>query len=154
MTVIRGCELPEDVSYDVERDVWVRRTGHEIICGMTDIAQTRCGKIVSLHFRRRGRVVERGSSLCTIESAKWVGPFPTPLAGEIVETNAEGFAADPLMVNTDPYGAGWLVRLRPSRLEEEWGLLLDGPAAVEAYARRIAELEIHCYRCAEEEETS
>lgn len=154
MNVVRGCELPGDVSYDVERDVWVRRAGQEIVCGMTDVAQTRCGKIVSLHFRRRGRLAARGTSLCTIESAKWVGPFPTPLTGEIVETNGTGFAADPLMVNTDPYGAGWLVRLRPTRLEEEWGLLLDGEAAVEAYTKRIAELEIHCYRCADGEETS
>lgn len=153
MNVVRGCEIPGDVAYDVERDVWVRRAGAEVICGMTDVAQTRCGKIVSLHFRRRGRLAERGSSLCTIESAKWVGPFPTPLTGEIIDTNADGFAADPLMVNTDPYGAGWLVRLRPTRLAEEWGLLLDGTAAVEAYTRRIAELEIHCYRCTTGEET-
>ena len=103
MNVVRGCELPVDVSYDVERDVWVRRTGQDIVCGMTDVAQTRCGKIVSLHFRRRGRVTARGASLCTIESAKWVGPFPAPLTGEIMDTNATGFATDPLMVNTDPY---------------------------------------------------
>lgn len=149
MATLRGCELPENLAYDVERDVWVRREGEEIVCGMTDVAQTRCGKIVTLQFRRLGRVVERGRSLCTIESAKWVGPFPAPLTGEIVAVNDSGFAANPLMVNTDPYGEGWLVRLRPTRLDREWADLLEGDAAVRAYGDRIAELEVHCYRCDE-----
>jgi glycine cleavage system H protein len=152
MAVVRGCELPEDLAYDVERDVWVRRDAGEVVCGMTDVAQTRCGKIVTLQFRRLGRTVERGHSLCTIESAKWVGPFPAPLTGEIVAVNTDGFARNPLMVNTDPYGEGWLVRLRPTRMEREWPDLLTGEAAQDAYAARIAELEVHCYRCAEAEE--
>jgi glycine cleavage system H protein len=149
VAVVRGCELPEDLAYDVERDVWVRRDGDEVVCGMTDVAQTRCGRIVTLQFRRVGREVERGRSLGTVESAKWVGPFPAPLSGEIVAVNAAGFAEDPLMVNTDPYGDGWLVRLRPTRLDREWPELLSGEAAVAAYRRRIAELEVTCYRCAE-----
>ena len=150
MAVVRGCELPEDLAYDVERDVWVRCEGDEVVCGMTDVAQTRCGRIVTLQFRRVGREVERGRSLCTVESAKGVGPFPAPLSGEIVAVNAGGVAGDPLMVNTDPYGAGWLVRLRPTRLAAEWPELLTGGAAVAAYRRRIAELEVTCYRCQEE----
>ncbi len=117
---------------------------------MTDVAQTRCGRIVTLQFRRTGRVVERGRSLCTVESAKWVGPFPAPLSGEIVAVNADGFAANPLMVNTDPYGEGWLVRLRPTRSEREWPELLTGEAARRAYSERIAALDVHCYRCSEE----
>lgn len=154
MAVIRGCELPGDVLYDVERDVWVRREGDLAVCGMTDVAQTRCGKLVTVHFRRPGRVVERGRSLCTVESAKWVGPFPAPLTGEIVAVNEAGFAADPLMVNRDPYGAGWLVRLRPSDPDRDWPLLLGGDAAVRAYTARIEELEVNCYRCADGEETT
>jgi glycine cleavage system H protein len=154
MATVRGCELPEDLAYDVDRDVWVRRDGDEVVCGMTDVAQTRCGRIVTLQFRRVGRVVERGRSLCTVESAKWVGPFPAPLTGEIVAVNSDGFDAHPLMVNTDPYGEGWLVRLRPTRLDREWPALRTGDAAVEAYAARIAELEVNCFRCAESEETT
>ncbi len=151
MATLRGCELPDGLAFDVERDVWVRRDGGEVVCGMTDVAQTRCGRIVTLQFRRVGRLVERGRSLCTVESAKWVGPFPAPLTGEITAVNEAGFAANPQMVNTDPYGEGWLVRLRPTRLEREWPELLTGEAAVGAYAARIAELDVHCYRCATEE---
>jgi glycine cleavage system H protein len=150
-----GCVIPDDLLYDLGRDVWVRRLENgEVECGMTDVAQTRCGRIVTLQFRRVGRVVERGRSLCTVESAKWVGPFPAPLTGEIVAVNSGGFDAHPLMVNTDPYGEGWLVRLRPTRLEREWRELLTGDAAVEAYAARIAELEVNCFRCADSEEAS
>ncbi len=151
MATVRGCELPDGLAFDVERDVWVRRDGDEVVCGMTDVAQTRCGRIVTLQFRRVGRVVARGRSLCTVESAKWVGPFPAALTGEITAVNEAGFAANPLMVNTDPYGEGWLVRLRPTRPEREWPELLTGDAAVDAYAARIAELDVHCYRCATEE---
>lgn len=154
MPIIRGCELPEDIAYDVERDVWVRLDGGEAVCGMTDVAQTRCGKIVTINFRRVGRIVERGRSCCTIESAKWVGPFPAPLSGEIVATNEIAFAANPLMANVDPYGAGWLVRLRPTSIDAEWPLLLTGGAAADAYRQRIAELDVHCYRCAEGENES
>jgi glycine cleavage system H protein len=154
VATLRGCELPDDLAYDVDRDVWVRRDGAEAVCGMTDVAQTRCGRIVTLQFRRVGRVVERGRSLCTVESAKWVGPFPAPLTGEIVAVNDAGFATNPLMVNTDPYGEGWLVRLRPTRPEREWAELLEGEAAVRAYGERIAELEVHCYRCDQGEDPS
>lgn len=151
MPVVRGCELPEGLAYDVDRDVWVRRDGDEVVCGMTDIAQTRCGKIVTLHFKRVGRHVERGQSMCTVESAKWVGPFPAPLSGDIVATNAGAFAANPLRANIDPYGAGWFVRLRPTAFREEWPQLLTGDAALGAYQQRIAELNVQCYRCAEGE---
>ncbi|MDB5068284.1 MAG: glycine cleavage system protein [Chloroflexi bacterium] len=154
MATVRGCELPDDLAYDVGRDVWVRREGEEVVCGMTDVAQTRCGRIVTLQFRRVGRVVERGRSLSTVESAKWVGPFPAPLTGEITAVNETGFAANPLMVNTDPYGEGWLVRLRPTRLDREWPELLTGEAARRAYEGRIAELDVHCYRCQPTEETA
>ncbi len=83
-----------------------------------------------------------------------MGPFPAPLSGEIVAVNSDGFDAHPLMVNTDPYGEGWLVRLRPTRLDREWPALLTGDAAVEAYAARIAELEVNCFRCADSEESA
>ena len=55
---------------------------------------------------------EVNKSLVTIESAKWVGPFPAVLTGEIVATNEAAFHADILTANKDPYGAGWLVRIR------------------------------------------
>ncbi len=149
--IISGCDIPEDLHYDIERDIWARyEPSGEVTLGMTDPAQTRCGKVVSIRFKKVGRHVARGQSLVTIESAKWVGPFPAVLSGEIVATNEAAFRADILAANKDPYGAGWLVKIRPSEFEAERGKLVTGQQAVARYQARIGELEIRCYRCAEE----
>lgn len=134
----------------MDRDVWARleRDG-TVTLGMTDPAQTRCGKVVSVRFKSVGRRVAIGQSLATIESAKWVGPFPAPLSGVIAANNEAGFKADILAANRDPYGAGWLVRLQPAASEAEGARLLTGPAAAERYRARIDEHRITCMRCAE-----
>jgi glycine cleavage system H protein len=111
---------------------------------MTDPAQTRCGKVVSLRFKKVGRRVERGQSLVTIESAKWVGPFPAVISGEIVANNEAGFRSDMLAANKDPYGAGWLVKIRPSDVEAERAALVTGEQALIRYRARIAENKINC----------
>jgi glycine cleavage system H protein len=117
---------------------------------MTDPAQSRCGRLVSLRFKKIGRKVERGQSLATVESAKWVGPFPAVISGEILTTNESGFREDILAANKDPYGRGWLVRLKPTRLEGERGSLVTGAEAVDLYRERMDAQKLHCYRCADE----
>jgi glycine cleavage system H protein len=152
--VHRGCELPEGLLYAVDRDIWARiEVDGTATLGMTDPAQTRCGKIVHIRFKTVGRQLGRWQSAATIESAKWVGPFPTPVSGEIVATNEARFLSDILVANKDPYGAGWLVRVRPTKLDEERADLLSGDAARTAYVRRIDDVELNCYRCAEGETT-
>lgn len=145
--VFYGCALPDDLLYDVERHVWIRLEDGDAVLGMTDVAQTLCGRFVHVTWRRPGRHVARGRPLAVIESAKWVGPFPSPLTGEIIAVNEPAFAADIAIANRDPYGAGWLVRLRPASLEEELPQLLPGEAALERYKRLIEEEGIRCYRC-------
>lgn len=153
-SVHRGCEIPDDLLYAVDRDVWARLEGDgTATLGMTDLAQTSCGKIVHVRFKAVGRRLARWDSAATIESAKWVGSFPTPFSGEIVATNADGFARDILVANKDPYGLGWLVKVRPSRLEEERVDLVAGDGARTAYVRRIDAADKNCYRCAEGETT-
>lgn len=144
-----GCVVPADLLYDVEHNVWVRPEGDDVVLGMTDVAQTMCGKFVQITWKPPGRSVRRGKTLAIIESAKWVGPFPTPLSGEIVMNNEAGFAADMLVANRDPYGAGWLYRIRPAAFDEEAPHLVDGATAFEQYQRFIEENEIRCYRCAD-----
>jgi len=145
----RGCAIPDDRLYDVERHVWVRFEEQDAVLGMTDVAQTIGGKIVHVAWKAPGRVVARGRPLAVIESAKWVGPFPSPLTGEIVATNEAAFARDVLIANRDPYGEGWLVRLRPTQLDEERGALLDGETAFERYREVIDAEQINCFRCAD-----
>ncbi len=150
MAVYYGCDIPEDCYFDLERDVWIRFEGELAVLGMTDVAQTRGGKLVTITFKKPGKALKPGQSAAIIESAKWVGPFPMPFSGEIVETNEAGFARDILLVNKDPYGAGWLVKVRPTNLEAERAHLLTGAAAVEAYREKIVGLGVKCFRCVDE----
>lgn len=150
MQVHKGCAIPEEYLYDVEMNAWARiEDDGAVLFGMTDTAQTMCGKIVSISFKPLGTQVKRGRTLAVIESAKWVGPFRAPLSGEVVATNDEGFAADGLIANRDPYGAGWLVRLAPSALDDERDQLVDGREAFPLYQEIIDREEITCMRCAD-----
>ena len=147
--IFYACDIPEDLYYDVERDVWIRFEMDTAVLGMTDVAQTRCGKIAAISFREIGKKVAQGKALATVESAKWVGPFPAPFSCEILETNEEAFARDILITNKEPYTKGWFVRVRPTNLEAERAHLLTGDEAVEKYKTRIQELKINCLRCIE-----
>lgn len=142
-----ACDIPEDLTYDIERDVWIRFDGDVATLGMTDVAQTRCGKFAAVSFRSVGKKVEQGKALATIESAKWVGPFPAPFSCEIVEVNESGFAKDILLANKEPYTTGWLVKVRPMNLGAESSHLVTGEAAAEKYKERIKELKVNCLRC-------
>ena len=147
MSVWRGCDIPTDRSYDVNGDLWVQFEEDLIRLGLTDVAQTRMGKMVTIRFKQPGRRVKAGGSVATVESAKWVGPVHTPFAGEVVEANEQAFAADILIANRDPYQAGWISVLRPDPLGEADRTLLEGEEAVAAYRARIEALEISCFRC-------
>lgn len=142
-----GCVVPDDLLYDVERHVWVRLTEDLVVLGMTDVAQTMGGRMVAVTWKKTGRLVERGRPVAAVESAKWVGPFPTPLTGELVEVNAAAFERDIAVANRDPYGQGWFARIRPAHWEEERGHLVDGKSALELYRSFLQERGIRCFRC-------
>ncbi len=144
-----GCVVPDDLLYDVGMNVWVRLEAGTAVLGMTDIAQTMGGRMVQVSWKKTGRSYARGRSVAVIESAKWVGPFPTPLTGELVEVNEREFGADITIANRDPYGAGWMARLRPADLAAERQHLVDGRAAFAAYRELIDKQDIRCYRCAD-----
>ena len=150
MGAYRGCVLPPELWYDVGRDVWLRLDADgTLTMGLTDPAQTRSGKVLHVLFKKPGRHLEAGQSAATIETAKWAGPFPTPVAGTIAETNEATFRADILLANRDPYGAGWMVRLAPDEWAPEAAGLLTGEAAVTRYEARVDELGLNCFRCAD-----
>lgn len=145
-----GCVVPDDRLYDVELHVWVQFDGDDAVLGMTDIAQSMGGRLVALTWKKAGRTLRRGQSIAVVESAKWVGPFPTPLTGRLAATNHEAFEADIAIANRDPYGAGWMARVTPSELAAERHHLIDGAAAFAHYRRFIDEHEISCFRCEQE----
>ena len=147
MSVWRGCDIPTDRAYDVEGDLWVSFEDDLVRLGLTDVAQTRMGRMVTIRFKQPGRRVKAGGSVATVESAKWVGPVHTPFAGEVVATNEPAFTTDVLIANRDPYQAGWISLLRPDLPPSPDRPLLEGEEAVAAYKERIEGLEVSCYRC-------
>ncbi len=144
-----GCVVPDDRLYDTELHVWVRIDGDEAQLGMTDVAQTMGGRMVQVSWKRPGRVLRRGQTVAVVESAKWVGPFPTPLSGQLLDVNRLAYEDDIAIGNRDPYGAGWMAKVRTSRLDEERFHLCDAGTAFAFYREFVDEREIRCYRCAE-----
>lgn len=148
MAFVFACELPDDLWFDVERDVWVGDMGNGTVrMGMTDPAQTRAGRILYLRIRA-GKAVVAGKSVATVESAKWVGPVPSPLAGTVVAANPE-VLEDPNLVNRDPYGSGWLLEFHPADTAFDQSGLLKGDPAVRAYREKLKAEGLTCMRCAE-----
>ena len=147
MAILNGCEFPEDRSYFVERTqmTWVKVEGDRITVGLTDPAQTRAGKILHLRLKSVGTVRERGKPIATVESGKWAGPVMAPVSGTVVEVNAE-LEKDPGLLNTDPYGRGWIVRMAPSA-PAEIAQLLVGPAALAKFKEILEKDNIRCLRC-------
>ncbi len=144
MTEVRGCTIPEELHYWVEKHVWARDEGDDVITiGITDVAQTLASRVVAVTTKRAGRTLERGQSLATVESGKWVGPVPTPVNGEILAVN-EALATNPTLVNSDPYGEGWIARLRASVWTVQRAEMVTGPHGVESYRAYLEAEGISC----------
>lgn len=144
MTEVNGCRLPDDLYYLMERHVWVRvEEGGPVTVGINDVAQHLAGAILACTPKRAGRTVPRGQSVATIESSKWVGPVPAPVGGAIVEVN-DAVRATPRLLNEDPYGAGWIVRLKPTAWEAEKGGLVTGVPGIEMYRAFLEREGIQC----------
>jgi len=116
-------EIPAGLHYTPEHE-YVRRTGDPAVVeiGITDFAQGELGDIVFLDLPKAGATFTRMGVFGTVEAVKAVSELFSPLSGAIVESNA-ALEADPGIVNRDPYGAGWMIRLRLSDPQELSGLL-------------------------------
>jgi len=137
MTAVRGCDVPEDLYYNVENNVWARREADgSITVGMTAYACSLAGNIVSYTPKKVGKEVKQDKSCATVESGKWVGPVKAPVAGEVTAIN-EAVAAKPGLINEDPYGQGWLVKLKPNDWDGEAGALVTGAEAQAAFETKM-----------------
>ncbi|HEX9354574.1 MAG TPA: glycine cleavage system protein GcvH [Streptosporangiaceae bacterium] len=143
MALVNNCNLPDDLYYVVEKHVWARYDGDLVTVGMTDVAQNLAKTIIAVTPKAAGKAVKKGRNVATVESGKWVGPVPAPVSGEIVEVN-DALAASPGLINSDPYGAGWVARLRPSDWDADTADLASGPDGIEAYRQFLDAEGIAC----------
>jgi glycine cleavage system H protein len=100
--------------------VWVRVEGAEAMLGLSDYLQDQMGEITKLELSDLGDILRAGHRMGHVESEEASSPLEAPLSGEVVEVNPEALE-NPDLINSDPYGAGWLLRVRiedPRELEE------------------------------------
>ena len=117
--------IPEQLRYTAEHE-WLRdEHDSTVTIGITDHAQAELGDIVYVELPAVGAEITQGDSFGVIESVKAASDLFAPVSGTVTAVNSDLESA-PQQVNEDPYGAGWLLKLQPSRLADERGALLDG----------------------------
>lgn len=116
-------EIRNDLLYTKDHE-WVRKgqTPHIIVMGITDFAQASLGDVTYLQMPEVGRVLKKGDIIGSIESVKAVSDIYAPVGGTVARVN-EALNADPAAVNSDPFGAGWLIEIESWNETDFVGLL-------------------------------
>ncbi len=130
-----GTNVPEDLKYSKDHE-WVKVDGDLVVVGITDYAQHSLHEITFVELPEVGSSVEADSECGLVESMKASSDLFSPLSGEIVEVNSNLEDA-PELVNEEPYGKGWMFKIKPSNLDGEKGALMDA----KAYSELIASAE-------------
>jgi glycine cleavage system H protein len=111
--------VPTDLKYTKEHE-WIRVEGDEAVVGVTDFAQGELGDVVFLEIETEGETLSRGDAFGTIEAVKTVSDLYMPLDGEVIEVNA-ALEDAPELVNSQPFGDGWMIRIKmsdPSQVDD------------------------------------
>jgi len=114
-------KCPENLKYTQEHE-WVKSEGDIAYVGITDFAQSELGDIVFVECETVGEKLSAGDPACTIEAVKTVSDVFMPVAGEVLEFN-EKLSSNPDLINKDPYGEGWIVKIKPTNMEDINSLL-------------------------------
>jgi glycine cleavage system H protein len=121
--------LPEELKYTEEHE-WIRLEGNIATVGITDYAQGELGELVYVEVDTVDDEIEMGEVFGTVEAVKTTSDLFMPLSGKIIEFNPqldENDGDDPTLINSDPYGEGWIIKIEVSDLEQ-LGTLLDADA--------------------------
>jgi len=147
MANIRGCNLPEDLFYLIEKHVWAKPLGGGLVrVGITTVAaKLSGGKLAAITVKAKnlGQEVKQGKSVATLESSKFVGPIPAPVTGILLRAN-DKLAADPNLAVSDPYGEGWVAEMQAADWDGDKAALLTGMAGVTAYQAKLEADNISC----------
>lgn len=147
MANVRGCNLPDDLFYLIDKHVWAKPVGDGVIrVGITAVAaKLSGGKLAAITVKAKniGQEVLQGKSLATVESSKFVGPVPAPVTGIVLRAN-EKLTTDPNLAVSDPYGEGWVAEMKPSNWEVEKATLATGANGVASYQAKLETENISC----------
>ncbi len=137
MPVVRGCNLPDELLYDVDNNLWLRDNGDDTFTvGMTMVATAMAGQLVAFTAKKVGKTIKAGKSCATVESGKWVGPAKIAFDADVVEVN-DALSNDPKLANSDTYGAGWMVKVKPADFAAAKALLTPGPQVAGPYEAKM-----------------
>ncbi len=131
---VADSEIPESLYYTKEHE-WMKVEDGKCRIGITDYAQKSLHEVVYVDLPNIGKTLTQNVTFGTVESVKAVSEVYSPVSGEVVERN-EKLVGSPELVNQDPYGVGWIVIVKPSRLQEDLKSLLGA----EGYAKFLLEV--------------
>jgi glycine cleavage system H protein len=139
MAEIKGYNMPDDLYYHQE-DSWARVDGDKVTIGMTDFFQKEAGDVVFVDLPDEEDEVAQGEVCGKIQSRKWIGKLVAPVSGEIVEIN-EDLEDDTSLINSDPYGEGWILVIEASDLDGDLGKLIHGDAVADFIESQLQKAE-------------
>ncbi|HWJ25676.1 MAG TPA: glycine cleavage system protein GcvH [Flavisolibacter sp.] len=122
--------FPEQLRYTKDHE-WIRVEGDEAVIGITDFAQQELGDIVYVEIETTGQQLAGGAIFGTVEAVKTVSDLYLPVSGTILEVNPQ-LNSNPELVNSDPYGEGWMVRMKVDNVAD-----LDQLMSAEAYQQLV-----------------
>ena len=131
---IYNWQVKEDLKYD-SNNFWVKIENDQALIGLTDYGQWVIGDILYIELGHEGTVIQKGEHCGSVESGKWIGNLVAPVGGRICECNS-AVVDDPRKIQTDPYGAGWLMKIILASSDES-RLLLDSASYAEFIKEQI-----------------
>ena len=140
---IEHCQFPDDLLYDADGFVWLRKESDKVRVGITSIYSALAGKVSSIRFKEVEEV-QKGKGICSIESPTYFGIAKAPASGKILEVNS-ALQEKPWLLNDSPYGDGWLAVIEPSQLSAEGKDLSDAKGSQEKLLSQIKQLRIRCF---------
>jgi glycine cleavage system H protein len=147
MSNVRGCNLPDDLYYLIDKHVWAKPMGGGVVrVGITSVAgKLSGGKLAAITVKAKniGTEVMQKKSIATVESSKFVGPVPAPITGVLQKAN-EKLVTDPNLAVSDPYGEGWVAEMQTSDWDNEVGALVTGANGIAAYQAKLEADGISC----------
>jgi glycine cleavage system H protein len=123
--------FPDELRYSADHE-WVRLQGEEAVIGITDFAQSELGDIVFVDVDKEGENLKAGEVFGSIEAVKTVSDLMMPIAAEVLELNP-ALEESPELVNKEPYGQGWIIRVKPANPKD-----IEGLMSAEDYKKHIA----------------